>query len=195
MQDPYGLQRLADRMEIQDLMYRWCRAIDRLDFLAMRELFHSDAIDRHGMYEGDIDGLIEWIRERHKPITFSMHQVSNMFIEFATPDLALAETYIWSVQRYAADAGASLTSISGGQPVREGFGADVMGGSRYVDRFERRDGRWRIALRTVVMGWRTLQEVPQTTPKMMPHWVVGRRDQDDFIFQERVALGIAQPAS
>lgn len=34
--DQYSVERIADRMAIQDVMYKCCRAIDRLDFDGMR---------------------------------------------------------------------------------------------------------------------------------------------------------------
>ena len=102
-QSDYSVERLADRMQIQDCMYRWCRGVDRLDFESIRSAFHDDAIDRHGVYEGGVDGLVEWIRERHRAIPFSMHLVANMLIEFADRDTAIAETYCLAVQRYPSE--------------------------------------------------------------------------------------------
>ncbi len=186
----YTPERIADRMQIQDIMYRWCRAVDRLDFEGIRKLFHSDAIDSHGVYTGGVDGLIEWIRERHKTIPVSVHHLGNMLIEFATSDLALVETYIWSVQRYPANAKASLAQLSGGKEGKPGIGIDMAGCSRYVDRFERRDGKWRIARRTVVFGIRMMHEIPEDAPVMLPEWTVQQRDRDDWIYQERRALGL-----
>ena len=138
--DQYSVERIADRMAIQDVMYKWCRAIDRQDFDGMRAVFHPDAIDNHGPYVGGVEGLIEWVRERHKPIPLSSHQISNILIEFAAPDLALVETYIRTLQRYPADAKASLAQLSGGQAGKPGVGMDLLTASSYVDRYERRNG-------------------------------------------------------
>ena len=80
-------------MAIQDVMYRWCRSVDRLDFELMRSVFHPDAIDNHGAFKGGVEELVAWIRERHRNITFSAHRLGNMLIEFAGPDVALVETY------------------------------------------------------------------------------------------------------
>jgi len=186
----YSIERIADRMAIQDVMYKWCRAIDRLDSDGMRAVFHPDALDNHGPYTGGVEGLIEWIRERHKPIPFSSHQVSNMLIEFATPDLALVETYVRALQRYPADAKASLAQLSGGQAGRPGVGMDLLTSSRYVDRFERRNGEWRIAQRSLIQDWKQLLEVPENAPQPKAGWIVGRRDAQDFVYQERARLGI-----
>ena len=190
--DQYSVERIADRMAIQDVMYKWCRAIDRLDFDGMRAVFHPDAIDSHGPYVGGVEGLIEWVRERHKPIPFSSHQISNILIEFATPDLALVETYARTLQRYPADAKASLAQLSGGQAGKPGMGMDLLTASRYVDRFERRNREWRIARRSLIQDWKHLLEVPEDAPQPKPEWIVGRRDRQDFIYHERAELGIGR---
>jgi SnoaL-like domain len=189
--EQYSPARIADRMAIQDAMYRWCRAVDRLDFDGIRDAFHPDGRDNHGIFSGGVDGLVEWIRERHKNIPFSMHSVSNILIEFAGPDLALVETYIRTVQRYPADATASLSQLSGGQLGKTEFGVDLMTCSRYIDRFERRNGEWRILRRTLVQDWKQMVDVAPNAPKALPGWTVGRRDSEDAIFKERRELGLA----
>lgn len=188
--DQYTAERIADRMAIQDVLYKWCRAIDRLDYDGMRAAFHPGATDRHGAYDGGVDGLVDWIRERHKPIPVSSHQVSNILIEFAKPDLALVETYIRTFQRYPADAKAALAQLAGGQAGRPGVGVDMLSASRYVDRFERRNGEWRIARRTLIQDCKQFIEVLENAPNPQPGWLVGRRDKQDFIYLERVELGI-----
>ncbi|MBN9428597.1 MAG: nuclear transport factor 2 family protein [Burkholderiales bacterium] len=192
--EQYSPDRLVDRAIIHDVMMKWCRAIDRLDLDAIRAVFHADAHDDHGPYRGGVDGLIDWVRERHKTITFSMHQLSNMLIEFATPDLALVETTVCSIQRYTADGKKSLAQLSGGKLGAPGRESDLMGSSRYVDRFERRHGEWRIARRTVIAGWRRIVDVDADAPVMGSDWTVQRRDLTDFIFRERAELGLAKPS-
>lgn len=191
-QDQYTPGRIADRMQIQDTMYRWCRSVDRLDFDLMRQVFHPDATDAHGVFNGDVNGLIEWIRDRHVgKIPFSMHAISNMLIEFAGPDLALVETYVRTTQRYPAEATQSLGQLSGGQLGPDGSAMDLLTCSRYVDRFERRAGEWRIAKRTLVADWKQMTPVPANAPQPLPGWETGRRDQEDFVFRERRSMGLA----
>ena len=190
-QGDYSPERIADRMQIQDCMYRWCRAVDRLDYEGMRASFHPDAVDRHGAFDGDINGLVEWIRARHAAIPFSMHAVSNMLIEFAGPDRALVETYVRTTQRYPAEARQALDQLAGGRAGSGDGAMDLLTCSRYVDRFERRDGEWKIALRTLVADWKQFVEVPQGQPKPPASQEVGRRNDDDFIYRERRALGIS----
>jgi hypothetical protein len=187
----YSPERIADRLQIQDCIHRWCRAVDRLDYEGMRASFHPDAVDRHGAFDGDIDGLVEWIRARHAAIPFSMHAVSNMLIEFAGPDRALVETYVRTTQRYPAEARQALDQLAGGRAGSGDGAMDLLTCSRYVDRFERRDGEWKIALRTLVADWKQFVEVPQGQPKPPASQEVGRRNDDDFIYRERRAMGIS----
>jgi SnoaL-like domain len=187
--DDYSPRRIADRMQIQDTMYRWCRSVDRLDFGAMRQVFHPEALDHHGAFDGNVDGLIDWIGKRHRDIPFSMHAVSNMLIEFAGPDLALVESYVRTTQRYPAEAAQALAQLAGGKAPDGAM--DLLTCSRYVDRFERHEGRWKIRERTLVADWKQVVPVAANAPQPVPGWASGQRNQDDFIFRERKALGIA----
>jgi hypothetical protein len=177
-------------MAIQDTIYRWCRAIDRLDYDAIRSVFHPDASDNHGSFSGGVKELIEWVRERHRKIPSSTHKVGQILIEFGDADVAVAETYVETLQRYPADAKASLAPLTGGVLGPPDVAIDLMARSRYVDRFERRAGLWRIARRTVVFDWRSIVAVPQPEPVMRDGWIVGRRDNQDCIYHTRAIAGI-----
>ncbi|MDB5822421.1 MAG: nuclear transport factor 2 family protein [Herminiimonas sp.] len=145
MPDFYTAQFIVDRMEIQDVIHRWCRAIDRRDFASIYECFHPNGYDDHIFYRGDIDGLVSCLKERHCTISFSVHALSNVLIEFASSDLAVVESYVKVVQRRPILAGSdSLTPHVDDSNVSEVF-------CRYLDKFEKRNGRWKIASRTLVI--------------------------------------------
>jgi hypothetical protein len=91
-EDTFSPAFVAERLRITDLIHRWCRAVDQLDFDAMRDVVHPDATDNHNHFSGDVDGLLAWIRGRHRCISHSMHMVGNMVIEFATAERALCES-------------------------------------------------------------------------------------------------------
>ena len=137
--EDYTPARLADRAMIQDLMLRWCRAADRLDYDGMLAVFHPGAIDSHGPYIGPVEGLIEWIRSL-TPAQMSSHLVGNLLIEFTGPDEALVETYVRTIQRYGPDAKAKLAQLTGGASGSPGASADMFTSSRYLDVMTRRDG-------------------------------------------------------
>ncbi len=193
--EQYSPQRLQDRAIIQDLVYRWCRAVDRLDREGMLEVFHPAAFDSHGPYIGPVEGLVDWVLERHKPIPISSHFIGNQLIEFASEDVALVESYVRTIQQYPANAKEQLSQLTGGATGDSGAAVDMFTSSRYMDRVERRDGEWKIAHRTVIQDWKQLVEVKW--PALQPHegWIIGKRDGKDAIQTSRDELGLVKTSA
>jgi ketosteroid isomerase-like protein len=124
------VQGLADRQAILDCIYRYARGVDRDDIDLVASAYHDDAVDDHGFYVGSGRGLGEWVFVRHKESPASQHHITNHMAEI-DGDTAHAETYFFSINRSPDDTASLATG-------------------RYVDRFERRNGEWRIAVRIVI---------------------------------------------
>lgn len=137
------LQELADKASIQDAIARYARAVDRGDWAGVRAAYHPDAHDDHGSYQGGVDGLINYLQVLLAGAEGGMHMIGNCLIELASPDLALAETYFIS-QRLRPPTEADPECGPRDRICRLGWG-------RYIDRFERRGGEWRVARRIVAM--------------------------------------------
>jgi 3-phenylpropionate/cinnamic acid dioxygenase small subunit len=132
------LQALIDKDEIREVIYRFARAMDRHDWDLARACYHEGAIDDHGVFRGDKDDYVEWVSENLPRLAeTTMHFVGNVMIEL-DGDAARCEAYVVGYHRYKRD---------------DGTRADFLGGGRYVDRFERRSGEWRIAHRVLVWEW------------------------------------------
>lgn len=189
--DDYSPARLADRFMIQDLIYRWCRAVDRLDRQGMLDVFWPGAIDSHGPYIGPVEGLVDWIFERHKPIAVSSHFIGNLLIEFVSEDVALVESYVRTIQQYPPHGKAQLAQLTGGASGRPDAAMDMFTSSRYIDRVERRNGEWRIARRDLAQDWKQLVEVQYDALRPHEGWIIGRRDGQDAIQVLRRELGLA----
>jgi hypothetical protein len=135
------VQALSDRAEITDVLLRYYRACDCKDPAGMRATFFDDAtVDYGPFYVGDLDGFMA---AADSPAALggydrTMHFVGNMLIEL-DGDVARTETYV---------IGHHTT-----KPDHEWTGAFVLVYMRYLDRFERRGGRWASAYRTVVYDW------------------------------------------
>ena len=132
---PRGLQSLLDREAIRDCLLRYCRGIDRCDEQALRSAYWEDATDCHGAWNGSAAGFIEQALTRLRQGGRRVHQITSVLIDLHG-DVAAVESSFFALQATAA------------QPDRETF---LCG--RYVDRFERREGEWRVAVRTVVYDW------------------------------------------
>lgn len=185
--------RIADRMAIQDCLFRYVRGVDRKNWPLVRSAYHPDAYDDHGNYKGGIDGFIESLERRHATIEQSMHVIGNIVIEFDGPDSALLEAYFITHQRLSPEAGdARLPYLRGGQVgPDQAVETEVVG--RYVDRMTRRDGAWRIARRTVVFEVVRGQPAP-AGGGLRDTWAVGRRDGQDPVERARRELGFGEAA-
>jgi len=164
--------RSDDRHQILDVLHRYTRGIDRLDEDLVRSCYHSDGVANHGLYEGSVDHLVDSAFTRQRAdVQVATHTIHQTLVEFEG-EAAVAETYATAVERrWPEDAGTF----------------DTMVGLRYVDRFERRDGTWLIARRTVVVDWTQVREVDEG-PLAGAQFVRGRRDSQDLVYQELVRL-------
>jgi hypothetical protein len=182
-------QRIADRIAIQDALYRYVRGVDRRDWDRVRSAYHADAYDDHGGYKGDIDGFIAHLIRRHATIEQSMHVIGNMVFEFVGPDSALVETYFITYQRLAPEAGDARLGYLRGAPIGpdQALESEIIG--RYVDHFTRRDGAWKVAHRTVVAELVRGIPAPRGGGVAAP-WALANRDGNDPIERKRAELGL-----
>jgi SnoaL-like domain len=131
------LQQLSDRAEILDCMHRYARGMDRHDRVLARSAYHDDAIDDHLAYSGPVDGFLDYAFDYNATFVRHQHYIANHSAEI-DGDEAHAETYFVFVGTDRAPE-APLT---------------VFGG-RYVDRLDRRGGRWAISARRCLVEWST----------------------------------------
>ncbi len=155
---------LTDKLEITEVLHRYARAVDRKDFDAVADCYFSDAIDNHGGYVGTVEGLIADMKVRHRTIDSSMHFVTNVLVDLVG-DVANVESYCLCYLRQ--------------DPGPDGRQARATIKCRYVDRFERRDGKWRIADRIVVFDESVTEPVEDV---LDPAWVRSRRSSEDPVF-------------
>jgi len=140
----HTIETLLARQDIEDVIYRYARGIDRLDFELVRSCYHSDALDDHGLFRGNIDEFIEYVKDFLPRYAVTQHFMGNMLIE-VEGEQARAETYAVAYHR---------------KELTDGTGKDDVFGIRYVDRFENRNGEWKIAHRVVASEWRRVDPVP-----------------------------------
>jgi SnoaL-like domain len=179
------LQRLIDKAEIQDQLYRWCRGVGRKDWELVRSIFHADAHDDHGTFNASADDFIRWQQRHHVGIDQSAHLLSNILIEFASPDVALVESYVVAYHHYTSAAQQAHTDILGDKGAAVGeFNSRGVG--RYLDRFEKRGGPWRITKRTTLFETFRLDQLGDRC--LQPHWLASQRDETDELVSFRKEL-------
>jgi hypothetical protein len=152
------LRATADRQAITDVIYRYCRAVDRIDPELGYSIWNEDAIADYGsIYQGSGRGVIDLICAQHQHLLCHSHQVSNILIEL-DGDAASSEAYVTANLRM--QAGEQLKQIS------------IW--ARYVDQWSRRNGRWGIDRRVVI---RDFDEIRDATA--MGQVSEGQRDRTD----------------
>jgi hypothetical protein len=162
------LQELVDRQEIHSALLRYARGVDRLDEQLIASAYHPDAADYRGGsdapgFVGSEAGSVLVERLRATCDT-SFHALSNVLIEL-DGDSAHAESYFQVWQAKSTPDGPSTLHVCG----------------RYVDRFERRDGDWRIARREAVTDFAERLGADGTSH---PLPITGRRSPQDASYQE-----------
>ena len=126
----------ADREAIRDCLFRYSRGIDRCDMDLLRSVYWPGAVDYHTGFTGTAEEFIAWAEPRLKAMAHNLHMIGNILIRI-DGDKAAVESYLWAVSVIDGEAGPR----------------DVTTAGRYLDRFERRGGEWRIAERMVVHDW------------------------------------------
>jgi hypothetical protein len=133
--DETKLQYMLDRLEIQDVIHRYARGLDRHDDDVLRSVFHEDAVDNHGPWVGGREAFVTWANGPcHGHTNAHLHQITTHNCEI-DGDVAHTESYCQWVHR-----------LKDEETV-------WVGGGRYVDRLEKRDGEWRIVVRRLVLDF------------------------------------------
>jgi hypothetical protein len=138
---------LIARAQITDVIHRYCRGLDRMDKALTLSCWHSGGTDDHGkLYAGSAEGFVEWVWPVHEKMIATRHMITNIQIVL-DGDLAGSEAYASLILRVPM-AGAVY---------------DCFFQSRYLDRFERIDGVWKIRHRLQVRDSARYEKVGATS--------------------------------
>jgi len=144
------IQQVWDRQEIEQLMYRHARSLDRMDAELMKSTYWPEAIEEH--QDPIYPDLFHWNDNAWKFVPDAMkgfqnlkvtqHRISNVLIEL-DGDKATAETYVWAYHVHTDEDGVD----------QEG----ILGGRHFFD-LEKRGDEWRIMRRVTVFDWNQNQK-------------------------------------
>ena len=130
MSDHAVVAELAAKQAITEVIYRYCRALDRMDLDMAATIWHPDGTADYGptMFQGTGAGFIAWVWEQHTAMQSHSHQISNVLIE-VDGDRAASEAYVTAALRTESGPDAPIEIVSRG---------------RYVDQWSRREADWAI---------------------------------------------------
>ena len=164
--------RAVDQQEVRDVIYRYCRGIDRCDYNLVRSCYHPDATDDHGDFRGGVEDFIAYVQKGLPRFERTMHFIGNVLVE-VDGDRARSESYIVAYHHLRA---------SSTKPER-----DFVVGLRYVDDVERRHHEWRIAARVCVFEWSRIDPVASGGWVPADTATLGRRDTGDPVYAASIA--------
>lgn len=132
-----ALQEMLDEHALTKLVHAYCRAVDRGDIDALRDLYHHDAVDAHGAFStGSVEGFFEQLTASRPYLRAMQHHITT--VNFAVEGNS-AEGEIYNI---------AVHTLAGKE--RD---VDLVIGGRYLDKYEKRDGTWKLLERTIVTDW------------------------------------------
>lgn len=164
-----ALGELVAKQAITELVYRYCRGVDRVDRELVASCYWPEATDEHGSFLGTRDEYVAWLFDRVLPrYRMTCHFVGNVLVDRLDLDAGRAKCESYGFARHEID-----------DPQRPEH--MLMSGFRYVDDLERRRGEWRIRRRICTLEWTRVDDV-STWWDAPPAHRRGRRDHDDPVY-------------
>lgn len=125
---------LKDKEAIRDVIFKYCRAVDRADAELLKSCYWPDGFDDHGFYGGNAMEFADYVTPLLRKTLATTHAISNPIVEI-DGEVACAESQVDVLHRVITETG---------KLVYEWIQC------RYLDGFEKRMGEWRIKTRAVV---------------------------------------------
>jgi hypothetical protein len=171
------VQYLLDRTAILDLIAEHSRGHDRHDADLITMAYHPDGIDEHGNAVNTGAAYAAWINPVHAAGSeVHTHNITTHLCEI-DGDTAHCESYV-------------LVCLLN----HDGVTARVISG-RYLDRLERRNGKWKIALRRSIVELMFTADASllQTEIVKDQGYPRGTRDSSDLSYVRPLTLDAAAP--
>jgi|TARA_B110000908_G_scaffold108947_1_gene127912 hypothetical protein len=182
------LEELLKKQAIVDIVYRYARAIDRLDEALLRSCFHPGSTHRH-FFEGPSSDsslpssddnpadFVAFALGRLCTYSRTHHQMGNVIIDFTNTDEATVETYFTAFHRVRPIG----DPLAGEQACDTEM--DYFVGGRYIDQFQRRNNVWGIVSRIGMTDWVRLEAPSSQGFSLIAPDTIGKRAPDDLICQ------------
>jgi hypothetical protein len=145
------IQLLMDERDIRNVIDRLSRAASRADLELYKTCFHDDAVIRNGpTFDGKVSDFFEKFADTAWQVgEVAQYYMTNVLIDL-DGDSAHAETQAFSPKTLH-------------QRADNGDRVILMAGFRYLHRFARRNGEWRISVAWFVTDWSFFHNVSAGT--------------------------------
>ena len=161
------LQTLVDKQAIYELSCRYMRGLDRTDAELLLSVFWDDAYCEYGFINGDAPTFVVFAITALREHESNQHMIGNTLLEVAG-DEAFGEVYFHAYHKVKSETGFDDLIVAG----------------RYLDRYERRDGVWKMSYRSERVDWSRTTPTQDPYYQMMPDSLFGGR-LDDAVYDRK----------
>lgn len=146
---------LLDREMIRDIIYKYCKAVDQMDWDLFSQCFTEDAQHEHGPYSGGNDFFKEVVSQVISAADTTLHNIGTILIDISG-DRAKTESSFIAYHRFPG-------GPEGSAPIEtHGVDTDWIVAGRYLDDFIKTNDGWKIFYRQGVHDWTRIDPVPQS---------------------------------
>jgi len=155
-------------MALHELVQNYCRAVDRRDYALLETIYHPDSIDDHTPeFKGSGPEFVRWSPSIMERFAFTQHVIINASF-IVEGDIAQGECFMVAYH------------LGNKEPQRE-----TIAHGRYLDRYEKRDGVWRILHRKTVFDWSEARPYDKELfTRISRGTTKGRPDENDPLYSE-----------
>lgn len=167
------MQELLAKQACYELAALYSRGLDRLDSALLESVFFEDAWCEYGFYNGPPGPFIEFALQALGDHAANHHMLGQVLIE-VNGNEAFGEVYFNAYHKL---------------PSEQGF-QDMIIAGRYIDRYECRDGVWKITYRSERNDWSSTAPSSDSYFEQAPDGLRGSR-RDDAVYDR---VGRRRPA-
>jgi hypothetical protein len=160
------LQELAAKQAIAELSATYMRGLDRLDPDLVASAFHPDARVNYGFFAGAARDFVGFAMGALKDHLANHHMLGQVLIGL-DGDRGTGEVYFQAYHRI----------------VTNGVEEDLFIAGRYLDRYERRDGVWKMSFRAEVNDWARSEPAADGYFAATPAGLRGARKPEDYSYR------------
>jgi len=165
------MQELLDKQEIYELSCRYVRGLDRMDAELVRSVYHDDGTDDRGFFSGGKDEFVDLAVSMLGDFQSTQHLLGQVMIDIED-DVAFGEAYFQAFHRV----------------IDNGLEKDFVVRGRYIDRYEKREGVWKIKHRSMVNDFCSINPATDDWLRSDSKALKGVRGGEDISYQ-REKLG------
>lgn len=146
------IEELLSKQAITELLYKYPRALDRLDRELLMSIGHPEAKVQFGKTVfPNWTAYTDWMMKAHDAMLGNNHRITNILIE-VKGDTAVSES-----------TGTATLLVK--KEGRDDMYEERWMHSRYLDKWSRRNGKWGLDSRQTVMDYRRVSDVPAAVVK------------------------------